>query len=146
MISGVDDGDDTGTWPIVEAICAMAHKLNKQIIAEGVETAYQRDYLRRLGVDSAQGYFFSRPMQPLQAEELLRRVTNEAKALMRREAAAAPKVAPPAKAAERGRHPTAPGHRARPERVSHSQLQPNLPPPAEPVEKSALDDLLLWER
>ena len=146
VISGVDDGDDNGTWPIVEAICAMAHKLNKQVIAEGVEPAYQRDYLRRLGVDSAQGYFFSRPMQPLQAEELLRSVTNEAKAQMRRETAAVPKVAPPPKATERGRHPTAPGHRARPERAAHSQLQPNLPPPAEPVEKSALDDLLLWER
>ncbi|MFA5551366.1 MAG: EAL domain-containing protein [Trueperaceae bacterium] len=148
IISGVSEADLSGTLPIVEAICAMAHKLNKQVIAEGVETAYQRDYLRRLGVDSAQGYFFSRPLQPLQAEELLRRVTVEAKSTEKREeeAAARRQVTPPAKAAERGRQPTSPGHRARPERASHSQLQVNLPPPAEPAEKSALDDLLLWER
>ena len=36
--------------------------------------------------------------------------------------ATVPKVAPPPKATERGRHPTAPGHRARPERAAHSQL------------------------
>jgi len=70
--------DQASTLPIVEAICAMAHKLDKQVVAEGVETAYQRDYLRRLGVDLAQGYFFARPMKPADAELLLRRVTREA--------------------------------------------------------------------
>ncbi|HLU82380.1 MAG TPA: EAL domain-containing protein, partial [Trueperaceae bacterium] len=69
--------DQASTLPIVEAICAMAHKLGKQVVAEGVETAYQRDYLRRLGVDLAQGYFFARPMKPADAESLLRRVTRE---------------------------------------------------------------------
>ncbi|HEX7040060.1 MAG TPA: EAL domain-containing protein, partial [Trueperaceae bacterium] len=33
------------TFPIVEAICAMAHKLDKHVVAEGIETAYQRDFL-----------------------------------------------------------------------------------------------------
>ena len=66
------------TFPIVEAICAMAHKLGKQVVAEGIETAYQRDFVRRLGVDLAQGYFFARPMKPLDAEALLRRVTKDA--------------------------------------------------------------------
>lgn len=65
--------------PIIEAICAMAHKLDKLVVAEGIETAYQRDFLRRLGVDLAQGYFFARPMQPAQAESLLRRVTQESR-------------------------------------------------------------------
>lgn len=69
--------DQASTLPIVEAICAMAHKLDKQVVAEGVETAYQRDFLRRLGVDLAQGYFFARPMKPADAELLLRRVTRE---------------------------------------------------------------------
>ena len=69
--------DQASTLPIVEAICAMAHKLGKQVVAEGVETAYQRDFLRRLGVDLAQGYFFARPMKPVDAEGLLRRVTRE---------------------------------------------------------------------
>src|SRR5690606_28566872 len=65
------------TFPIVEAICAMAHKLNKGVVAEGVETAYQRDFLRRLGVDFAQGYFFARPMSAGDAERVLRRVTED---------------------------------------------------------------------
>ncbi len=72
-------GNSEGAGPIVEAICAMAHKLGKDVVAEGVETAFQRNFLRGLGVDLAQGYFFARPMQPAQAEQLLRRVTTEAK-------------------------------------------------------------------
>ncbi len=78
--------------PIIEAICAMAHKLDKIVVAEGIETAYQRDFLRRLGVDLAQGYFFARPMQPAQAESLLRRVTQESrtKGRLRQEAPVPP--------------------------------------------------------
>src|SRR5690606_18339509 len=75
--------DQASTLPIVEAICAMAHKLDKQVVAEGVETAYQRDFLRRLGVDLAQGYFFARPMKPADAEQLLRRVTRESETARR---------------------------------------------------------------
>ncbi|MBX3140595.1 MAG: EAL domain-containing protein [Trueperaceae bacterium] len=69
-------GGSEDAAPIVEAICAMAHKLNKEVVAEGVETAYQRDFLRRLGADTAQGYFYAKPMMPAQAEELLKRVTT----------------------------------------------------------------------
>lgn len=65
------------TFPIVEAICAMAHKLDKHVVAEGIETAYQRDFLKRLGVDFAQGYFFARPMSAADAERVLRRVTED---------------------------------------------------------------------
>jgi diguanylate cyclase (GGDEF)-like protein len=79
IASGINTAtvDQASTLPIVEAICAMAHKLGKQVVAEGIETAYQRDFLRRLGVDLAQGYFFARPMKPADAEQLLRRVTRE---------------------------------------------------------------------
>ncbi len=98
IAAGLDiPGEQTSTFPIVEAICAMAHKLGKQVVAEGIETAYQRDFVRRLGVDLAQGYFFARPMKPLEAEALLRRVTKEAQTASRLQAAApppAPAVAP----------------------------------------------------
>ncbi|HET9027597.1 MAG TPA: EAL domain-containing protein [Trueperaceae bacterium] len=77
--------DITGAGPIVEAICALAHKLGKDIVAEGIETAFQRNFLRRLGVDLAQGYFFARPLRPAQAEELLRRATSEVKTKARRQ-------------------------------------------------------------
>jgi diguanylate cyclase (GGDEF)-like protein/PAS domain S-box-containing protein len=54
-----------------EAIIVMAHKLNLQVIAEGVETAEQRDLLLAAGCDYAQGYYFARPMPPEAFEELL---------------------------------------------------------------------------
>ncbi len=61
--------------PIVEAIVAMAHKLDKAIVAEGVETEAQRRFLTGLGVDYAQGFHFAKPLHPARAERLLRRVT-----------------------------------------------------------------------
>lgn len=47
---------------ITEAIVGLAKKLNMQTIAEGVETEAQADWLRDLGCDIGQGYFFARPM------------------------------------------------------------------------------------
>ena len=47
---------------IVVAIVAMAHALDLQVIAEGVETAGQRDQLLRHSCDELQGYWFSRPV------------------------------------------------------------------------------------
>jgi diguanylate cyclase (GGDEF)-like protein len=47
---------------ITEAIVGLARKLNMRTIAEGVETEAQADWLRELGCDIGQGYFFARPM------------------------------------------------------------------------------------
>jgi EAL domain-containing protein (putative c-di-GMP-specific phosphodiesterase class I) len=52
-------GDDRS---ICRAIIALANGLNLRVIAEGVETAEQLQYLRSLGCDAIQGYFFARPM------------------------------------------------------------------------------------
>lgn len=60
---------------IIEAICAMAHKLDKSIIAEGVETEGQRAYLTQLGYDYAQGFLFAKPLLAREAERLLPRKT-----------------------------------------------------------------------
>ncbi|AXV15875.1 diguanylate cyclase [Neorhizobium sp. SOG26] len=46
---------------LVEGISAISHKMNCKVVAEGVETEEQRLLLQRIGVDFAQGYFFSRP-------------------------------------------------------------------------------------
>jgi EAL domain-containing protein (putative c-di-GMP-specific phosphodiesterase class I) len=44
------------------AIIAMAHALEMDVVAEGVETAEQRNFFRLEGCDRAQGYFFDKPM------------------------------------------------------------------------------------
>ncbi len=47
---------------IVKALISLAHSLNLQVIAEGVETAGQVEYLRQEACDILQGYYFGRPM------------------------------------------------------------------------------------
>jgi EAL domain-containing protein (putative c-di-GMP-specific phosphodiesterase class I) len=59
-----DDGDDAA---IINAILAMARHLHLEVIAEGVETEQQKDYLLFQQCTSMQGYLFSRP---LPAEDL----------------------------------------------------------------------------
>lgn len=62
-----------GDQAIVEAIIVMAHKLGMKVIAEGVETAQQRDILAAAGCDYGQGYLFARPMAATQFDEFLAR-------------------------------------------------------------------------
>lgn len=57
---------DKDDFALVEAIIVMAHKLGIQVIAEGVETAEQRDILKQIGCDFVQGYFYAKPMPPLE--------------------------------------------------------------------------------
>ena len=51
---------------ITSAVIAMAHQLNMGVVAEGVETDAQREFLLRHDCEYAQGYLFGKPM-PLQA-------------------------------------------------------------------------------
>lgn len=55
----VDRAEDLA---ITEAILRLGHGLGLETVAEGVETAEQRDLLRRLGCGAAQGYWWSRPV------------------------------------------------------------------------------------
>jgi EAL domain-containing protein (putative c-di-GMP-specific phosphodiesterase class I) len=64
-------GEDGGNAPIVVAVVAMAHSLNMEVVAEGVETQEQLEFLRRLGCDQMQGYLFSRPLPADRLENLL---------------------------------------------------------------------------
>lgn len=54
-----------------EAIIAMARALDMKVIAEGVESARQMDFLRRRGCDQVQGYFISKPLERRAAQRLL---------------------------------------------------------------------------
>ncbi|MFB9245693.1 putative bifunctional diguanylate cyclase/phosphodiesterase [Massilia antarctica] len=57
---------------IATAIIAMAHSLQLSVVAEGVETLAQLDFLRQAGCDIMQGYYFARPMPAAQITALLR--------------------------------------------------------------------------
>jgi diguanylate cyclase (GGDEF)-like protein/PAS domain S-box-containing protein len=56
---------------IVKTIVTLAHNLNFEVIAEGVETAEQVFQLRAFGCELGQGYFFSRPVSAARASALL---------------------------------------------------------------------------
>ncbi|QOY92614.1 EAL domain-containing protein [Massilia sp. UMI-21] len=58
---------------MVDAIISLAHGLRMQVIAEGVETIEQLDYLRGRGCDEVQGHIFARPEPVQQVEALLRK-------------------------------------------------------------------------
>jgi len=57
---------------LCEAILQMARALDLSVVAEGVETVEQRDFLVRLGARYAQGYFFARPMAAADFERYAR--------------------------------------------------------------------------
>jgi diguanylate cyclase (GGDEF)-like protein len=59
------------TAALASTIIVMAHSLEKRVIAEGVETIEQLDYLRERGCDFVQGYFMARPMSAADMTEML---------------------------------------------------------------------------
>jgi EAL domain-containing protein (putative c-di-GMP-specific phosphodiesterase class I) len=61
FVDGIDD-DDSSDETLVAAILAMAKALRVATVAEGVETQTQAERLTALGCQTAQGYFFSRPV------------------------------------------------------------------------------------
>lgn len=62
------DPDDAA---IVEAVIALARSLRLQVVAEGVETAAQHEFLGRSGCDDFQGYYFSTPLPAAELGRLL---------------------------------------------------------------------------
>jgi diguanylate cyclase (GGDEF)-like protein/PAS domain S-box-containing protein len=58
---------------IAQATIALAHGLSLTVVAEGVETEGQLDFLRGIGCDAVQGYLFSRPVPAAEMAALLKR-------------------------------------------------------------------------
>jgi diguanylate cyclase (GGDEF)-like protein/PAS domain S-box-containing protein len=69
-------GFDADNQALCETMVMLAHKLGLKVIAEGVETADQRDFLVGVGCDFAQGFLYS---QPVPAEQFERRIWPEMK-------------------------------------------------------------------
>lgn len=64
--------DDAGNGGIIAGtIAAMAHALGKKIVAEGVETQAQVDFLRNHHCELLQGYFYSRPLPAQELPKLI---------------------------------------------------------------------------
>jgi diguanylate cyclase (GGDEF)-like protein/PAS domain S-box-containing protein len=70
FIMNLAEGNQSGS--ITEAIIAMAKRLKLLVIAEGVETAAQLDFLRANHCEAFQGYLFSPPLTSLEATAMLR--------------------------------------------------------------------------
>ncbi|KJK16261.1 EAL domain-containing protein [Pseudomonas sp. 2(2015)] len=69
FIRGLREGSEDAA--ITRAIIAMAQSLDLQVVAEGVETAEQLDFLRKQGCNEVQGYLISRPVPAQELAGLL---------------------------------------------------------------------------
>lgn len=58
---------------IVATVVTLAHQLKMEVVAEGVETSHQADYLRELGCGYAQGYYFAPPLDLTEATRVVLR-------------------------------------------------------------------------
>ncbi len=63
---------ENGNIAIVRAIIGLAHNLDMEVVAEGVETETQRQLLHAFGCDNAQGWLYARPLSMLDAQRWLR--------------------------------------------------------------------------
>ncbi|MGQ3891328.1 EAL domain-containing protein [Legionella sp. CNM-4043-24] len=66
-------GDDA---PIARAIINLGHSLKLDVLAEGIETDLQRDYMIKHGCDFAQGYFYKPPRKPDELLDFLKEFTR----------------------------------------------------------------------
>lgn len=70
FIQRIDQGSDTNLATI-RMIISLAHSLDMEVVAEGIETPEQMAILRDLGCNFAQGYLFSRPVDYQTANQFL---------------------------------------------------------------------------
>lgn len=69
----INAAPDNNHGAIYRGLISLAHNLNMRVVAEGVETYQQNDFLRQIGCDLIQGYLHSKPLPVAQFEEFFRR-------------------------------------------------------------------------
>lgn len=69
FVSNLEDNSDN--QEIIKTILALGKNMELDVVAEGIETADQVDFLLQQGCVFGQGYWFSRPLTPQQAEAML---------------------------------------------------------------------------
>jgi diguanylate cyclase (GGDEF)-like protein/PAS domain S-box-containing protein len=68
FISSIQSSKDSSS--IISAVVSMAKEMNMEIVAEGVETEVQLNYIRNIGCPIVQGYYFAKPMPTADAKNL----------------------------------------------------------------------------
>jgi len=76
-----DAGSNEGDVAITRAVMAMAQSLKLVVVAEGVETQAQIDFLLRLGCTTVQGFLLGRPLPAAATADLLRESVAKTKAI-----------------------------------------------------------------
>jgi len=70
FIAGITD--NTEDEVLVKAIISLAHAMGFQVIAEGVETAEQLEFIKPLNCSYVQGFYYSKPLSKVEFEQFLR--------------------------------------------------------------------------
>lgn len=75
FVRGITSDPESGL--IAVSIVELAHRMKLKVVAEGIETVVQRDYLQACHCDEMQGYLFSRPLPAVDFENLLQRQASD---------------------------------------------------------------------
>ena len=74
-----DSGLNGSTPLILRSVIALAHELGKEVVAEGVETQADAAYLRSIGCEYGQGYYYGEPMPAKDVASLLAALASHRK-------------------------------------------------------------------
>jgi diguanylate cyclase (GGDEF)-like protein len=74
-----DSGLNGSTPLILRSVIALAHELGKEVVAEGVETAADASYLRSIGCEYGQGFYYGEPMAAKDVASLLAALASHRK-------------------------------------------------------------------
>jgi diguanylate cyclase (GGDEF)-like protein len=76
----VRDSDLNGSTPVIlKSIVALAHELDKEVVAEGIETGADANYLRAIGCEYGQGFHYGEPLDERDVTRLLKALAKDAK-------------------------------------------------------------------